>query len=68
MPPGPTPPHHPPPTDVMECRACGRQERASEGYPCQRCETFICLICNFRGVVLCAKCQAETGATTPPPS
>jgi hypothetical protein len=59
---GPTPPRHPPATDVMTCRACGRDERASEGYPCTRCGTFICVICNFRGIVLCKKCQTETGA------
>lgn len=42
--------------DAMICRACGREERASEGYPCQGCGTFICLICSFRGVVLCRDC------------
>ena len=36
--------------DAMICRSCGNEERASEGYPCQNCGTFICLICNFRGV------------------
>lgn len=60
-------PHpRPPATDMMECRACGRQERASEGYPCARCGTFICVICTFRGVTLCRKCAAETGAQQPP--
>ena len=39
--------------DAMGCRACGREERASEGYPCANCGTFICLICTFRGVTLC---------------
>ncbi len=43
--------------DSMVCRACGREERASEGYPCTKCGTFVCLICNFRGVELCRKCQ-----------
>ena len=43
--------------DVMICRACGREERASEGYPCASCGTFICLICTFRGVTLCKVCQ-----------
>jgi hypothetical protein len=42
--------------DAMACRACGREERASEGYPCAKCGTFICLICNFRGVTLCRDC------------
>ena len=46
--------------DAMICRACGREERASEGYPCQRCGTFICLMCSFRGVVLCRNC-ADAG-------
>jgi hypothetical protein len=39
------------------CRACGREERASEGYPCTNCGTFICLICTFRGVTLCRTCS-----------
>jgi hypothetical protein len=51
--------------DAMICRACGREERASEGYPCVQCGTFICLICMFRGVTLCAKCAAQP---TPPPA
>lgn len=50
----------PPATDAMECRACGREERASEGYPCARCGTFICIICNLRGVTLCRQCAAES--------
>jgi hypothetical protein len=45
--------------DAMQCRACGREERASEGYPCIDCGTFICLICAFRGVERCASCQAK---------
>ncbi len=48
--------------DSMACRACGREERASEGYPCTKCGTFICLICCFRGVELCRECQGA-GAT-----
>jgi hypothetical protein len=44
--------------DAMSCRACGREERASEGYPCTNCGTFICLICSFRGVTLCSACEA----------
>jgi hypothetical protein len=46
--------------DGMECRACGQEERASEGYPCSNCGTFICLICTFRGVTLCRECAART--------
>jgi hypothetical protein len=44
--------------DAMGCRACGREERASEGYPCTGCGTFICLICTFRGVTMCRECAA----------
>jgi hypothetical protein len=56
--------------DTMTCRACGREERASEGYPCDGCGTFICIMCNFRGVTRCAKCagkpeQGATGSTGP---
>jgi hypothetical protein len=43
---------------MMVCRACGNQERASEGYPCVKCGTFICVICNIRGVVKCRTCAA----------
>lgn len=50
--------------DMMVCRACGNQERASEGYPCMTCGTFICVICNMRGVVKCKNC-AEKGIPTP---
>lgn len=46
-------------TDAMICRACGREERASEGYPCTACGTFICLICSFRGVDMCAACAGK---------
>lgn len=48
-------------TDAMQCRACGREERASEGYPCAECGTFLCLICSFRGVTLCKACQEKKG-------
>jgi len=51
--------------DAMICRACGREERASEGHPCDNCGTFICLICSFRGVVLCATC-APAAKPAPP--
>ena len=49
--------------DSMRCRACGNEERASEGYPCVNCGTFICVICNLRGVITCHGC---TAAETPP--
>jgi hypothetical protein len=43
--------------DAMGCRACGREERASEGYPCDNCGTFICIMCSLKGVTLCRECQ-----------
>ena len=43
----------------MNCRACGNEERASEGYPCVNCGAFICLMCELRGVTLCRECQAK---------
>ena len=49
----------------MVCRACGNEERASEGYPCTECGTFVCLICSFRGVILCKACQAKVGEKSP---
>ena len=55
--------------DGMVCRACGREERASEGYPCADCGTFLCLVCSFRGVVRCRACEAKRtgggGASAP---
>jgi hypothetical protein len=45
--------------DAMLCRACGREERASEGYPCEGCGTFICLVCTIRGVTQCRECVAK---------
>jgi hypothetical protein len=51
--------------DAMTCRACGREERASEGYPCQRCGTFICLLCNMRGVIFCRACAETLAADRP---
>jgi hypothetical protein len=54
--------------DSMFCRACGNEERASEGYPCRTCGTFICVICNLRGVIQCRACaEKEQGTTTSPP-
>ena len=58
----------PPASDAMVCRACGREERASEGYPCDDCGTFLCLICMFRGVTLCRDCAARREAAPPPPA
>jgi hypothetical protein len=53
---------------MMVCRACGNPDRASEGYPCDGCGTFICLVCNMRGVTLCKACaekQRQAGAAAP---
>jgi len=47
--------------DAMICRSCGNEERASEGYPCRECGTFICLICNNRGIDLCKRCAEKAG-------
>ncbi len=52
--------------DAMVCRSCGNEERASEGYPCKRCGTFICLICNFRGKVRCRACVGGANVPTEP--
>jgi hypothetical protein len=61
--------------DAMTCRACGNEERASEGYPCADCGTFICIMCSLRGVVRCRTCaerarsfdvNAEGMPTAPP--
>ncbi len=58
-----------PERDAMICRACGNSERASEGYPCDGCGTFICLRCSMQGVALCTTCAAKTPpATKTPPS
>lgn len=48
--------------DAMVCRACGKEERASEGYPCEGCGTFICLMCTFRGISLCTTCADQRKA------
>jgi hypothetical protein len=50
--------------DAMTCRACGNEERASEGYPCVKCGTFVCVVCNMRGVTECRTC-AEKKIPTP---
>lgn len=54
--------------DVMVCRACGNEERASEGYPCEGCGTFICLICTMRGVTKCRQCAGQAEGAGPPPA
>jgi hypothetical protein len=54
----------------MICRSCGLEERASEGYPCASCTTFICVLCTLRGVTLCRECVAKGVAAEqkPPPA
>jgi hypothetical protein len=52
--------------DMMLCRSCGGEERASEGYPCVDCGTFICIVCELRGVVRCRECVAKTGGKPVP--
>ena len=51
--------------DMMVCRSCGNEERASEGNPCEECGTFICLICDFRGITLCKACRQKRGVPEP---
>lgn len=53
--------------DAMVCRACEREERASEGYPCEGCGTFLCVLCSMKGVRLCKECAARAvpGAVRP---
>jgi len=46
--------------DRMVCRSCGNEERASEGYPCADCGTFLCLLCTFKGVTRCTACEAKS--------
>jgi hypothetical protein len=55
--------------DAMICRSCGNEERASEGYPCKDCGTFICIMCVFKGVVRCEACaQAADGSAPSAPA
>ena len=49
--------------DAMICRSCGREERASEGYPCANCGTFLCVLCGIQGVLYCQACATELGLT-----
>jgi hypothetical protein len=54
-----------PERDMMICRSCGNEERASEGYPCDECGTFTCLICELRGITVCKACRAKNGLPEP---
>jgi hypothetical protein len=51
----------------MVCRSCGQEERASEGYPCKDCGTFICIMCVFKGVIRCERCAASSSPAGDPP-
>jgi hypothetical protein len=51
--------------DRMVCRACGSEERASEGYPCTSCGRFVCIVCSLRGVTRCRDCSAKPEAPRP---
>ena len=51
--------------DMMICRSCRNEERASEGYPCQECGTFICQICDTRGITHCRACREKLGMPEP---
>ena len=46
----------------MICRSCGNEERASEGYPCANCGTFICVMCNIPAITLCKDCRDQAGS------
>ena len=48
--------------DGMVCSACGQEERASEGYPCADCGNFLCIICQFRGILRCNDCETKAQA------
>ncbi len=41
------------------CRYCGNEDRASEGYPCQSCGAFICIVCSIRGFTRCRTCEKQ---------
>lgn len=51
--------------DAMICRSCGNEERASEGYPCVDCGTFICVICDMKGITRCRVCAHRAGEPQP---
>jgi hypothetical protein len=53
--------------DGMACRSCGNEERASEGYPCVGCGTFICQMCDMRGITRCRDCEAKHAASADAP-
>lgn len=45
--------------DAMRCRSCGNEERATEGAPCESCGTFLCIMCQFKGIKRCAACDGR---------
>ena len=46
----------------IRCRYCGNEDRASEGYPCQGCGAFLCIICSIRAITMCRECEKKGGA------
>jgi hypothetical protein len=48
----------------IRCRYCGNEDRASEGYPCQSCGAFICIICSIRGITNCRSCEQQGSVQT----
>ena len=52
-------------TERIKCRYCGNDDRASEGYPCQVCGAFICIVCSIRGITICRECEKNGGVKTP---
>lgn len=51
--------------DAMICRSCGNEERASEGYPCTGCGTFICMMCAWKGLERCESCTVAVSNAVP---
>ena len=49
----------------IRCRYCGNEDRASEGYPCEGCGTFICILCSIRGITMCRACEKQQGMQAP---
>lgn len=52
-------------TERIRCRYCGEEDRASEGYPCQGCGTFLCIVCSLRGITMCRTCEKTSGQQPP---
>ena len=52
-------------TERISFRYCGQDDRASEGYPCKVCGTFICIVCSIRGITMCRECEKTGGQQAP---